>query len=131
MLQAWGALNQCNTSDGLHAWSTPHDGGDRLFECMTYHGCLDEKGDAVRPGHVAMCLWDGYHGDWPADGLISKVTFWWFRKHVLNLDLDDQDDDGIDDEDTDDADGDAQLQLQSSGRGEEDQCETRRALAQH
>ena len=84
VLEAWGQAHGCDTDSGLEDWSTPQDGGIRFFECRAFKGCKAPNGTVEdRKGIVAECLWDGYHGDWPADGVIAKVTFWWIQKHVL------------------------------------------------
>jgi len=82
VMEAWGKVHDCDTSE-MAPFTTPQDGGPRRFECSAYKGCKSPVENNNELGTVVQCLWDGYHGDWPEDGVIAKVTFWWIAKHVL------------------------------------------------
>ena len=54
-----------------------------MWECTAFKGCKGHHNGTAKLGTVAQCLWDGFHGDWPENGVIAKMTFWWFKTHVL------------------------------------------------
>lgn len=54
--------------------STPFDGGVQNIACENFGACSG-TGDAKTT--VMFCLYDGYHGDFPADG--TKLAMWFFE----------------------------------------------------
>jgi hypothetical protein len=86
VLEAYAKVHECDTTSEMVPWHTPFDGGIRYWDCFAYKGCKTANGTDAKLGTVAQCLWDGYHGDWPANGTIAKMSFWWLKNHVLNED---------------------------------------------
>lgn len=69
VLGAWAALHAC--AGEAIAVTTPYDGGATNLACSEWTGCQDGN-------RVMLCLYDGVHGSWPAQG--EELTFWFFNQ---------------------------------------------------
>eukprot|EP00930_Biecheleria_cincta_P088198 TRINITY_DN77426_c0_g1_i1.p1 TRINITY_DN77426_c0_g1~~TRINITY_DN77426_c0_g1_i1.p1 ORF type:complete len:452 (+),score=56.59 TRINITY_DN77426_c0_g1_i1:74-1357(+) len=63
----WAGIHNC--SGETSHWENPWIGGTSSMSCVEYPNC--------NPGtHVARCLYDGRHGDWPDDSRGEQLTVW-------------------------------------------------------
>ena len=69
---SWAKVHNCELAASVPV-KTPYDGGAKNVACQWYGKCAD---DEYADGTVMFRLYDGHHGDWPAEG--TDLAMWFF-----------------------------------------------------